>query len=375
VDACDPADGQCDYTNVIVGTTCDFGVLPGVCGAVVCMDAMLCAGVDCSDDNECTQDACDPMDGQCNYANATDGTTCDFGGLPGVCTTGVCEDAMLCAAVDCDDQNSCTQESCDPMDGTCNYANLADGTGCDFGGVPGACLDGACSCAVILCMDGRSYDCGDCLDNDGDGLADDQDPECLGPCDNTEGPVLLSGGPGETGNQCSVDCYFDVGNGSGSGDCQWDLRCDPLQPKDQCPYDPAPNYCPDVQPVACDDQCGAITPNGCDCFGCCTFPELAGMGPGGGDGYVYIGSESGCTFDTVTDPAFCQACTPAGNCLNTCGRCEICLGKSTIPADCFPASAGDRCPIGKQECGLSGDDPCQPGSFCLTGCCTDIVAQ
>jgi hypothetical protein len=61
--------------------------------------------------------------------------------------------------------------------------------------------------------------------------------------------------------------------------------------------------------------------------------------------------------------------------LNTCEHCEICLGKPTIPPDCFPASAGDRCPIGKQECGLSGDDPCQPGSFCLTGCCTDTVVQ
>ena len=33
------------------------------------------------------------------------------------------------------------------------------------------------------------------------------------------------------------------------------------------------------------------------------------MGPDGGAGYVYIGSESGCTFDTVTEQASCQACT------------------------------------------------------------------
>jgi hypothetical protein len=125
------------------------------------------------------------------------------------------------------------------------------------------------------------------------------------------------------------------------------------------------------------------------------------MGPGGGDGYVYIGSESGCTFDTVTDPASCQACTPAGSCLNTCERCEICLGKPTIPADCFPGTGGTggaggagggtggaggtggsggdgggmRCPVGKQVCGLPGDDPCPGGSFCLTGCCTEIVVE
>jgi len=285
---------------------------------------------------------------------------------------------MLCAAVDCDDQNSCTQESCDAMNGTCNYANLADGASCDFGGVAGACLDGACSCALIMC-DGRVTACGDCTDNDGDGLVDNDDPECLGPCDNYEGEELLSGVGGETGEQCKADCYFDFGNGAGNDDCQWSRSCDPLEPKVQCTYDEGllgSKDCPETQSELCGDICMPLTPNGCDCFGCCTFPELAGMGPGGGDGYVYIGSESGCTFDTVSDPASCQACTPAGNCLNTCERCEICLGKPTIPEDCFPGSGGtggDRCPIGKQECGLPGDPACPAGAFCLTGCCTDLV--
>ena len=76
------------------------------------------------------------MDGQCNYADVTDSTTCDFGGLPGICTAGICEDAMLCAGVDCDDQNECTQDACDPMDGQCDYSNVAAGTSCDFGGLP-----------------------------------------------------------------------------------------------------------------------------------------------------------------------------------------------------------------------------------------------
>jgi hypothetical protein len=174
-----------------------------------------------------------------------------------------------------------------------------------------------------------------------------------------------------------------VGNGSGSDECHWDRRCDPLEPKDQCPYDPSfvgdLNYCPDVQPAACEDGCAAITPNGCDCFGCCTFPELSG-------GYVFLGSQTAgegtCTLADLNDPALCRPCTPAGSCLNTCERCEVCLGKPTIPADCFPGSGGtggsgggDRCPIGKQACGLAGDEPCQPGSFCLTGCCTEIIVQ
>jgi hypothetical protein len=92
----------------------------------------------------------------------------------------------------------------------------------------------------------------------------------------------------------------------------------------------------------------------------------------------------------VTDPTHCQPCTPAASCTNTCERCEICLGKPTIPEDCFPGAGGSggmggggtggdggglRCPIGKQVCGLPGDPACPSGAFCLTGCCTEIVVQ
>lgn len=265
--------------------------------------------------------------------------------------------------------------------------------GSGAGGVAGMSGGGGTvgGCFPVLCPDGNSYDCGDCIDNDEDGLVDDEDPECLGPCDNTEGPVLLTGTPGETGNQCGADCYFDRGNGSGSGECKWDRRCDPEEPKDGCAYNESLigelNYCPDVQPEGCEEGCGALTPNGCDCFGCCTFPALNG-------GYVFLGSFEGnegtCTLDAINDPALCHPCTPAGNCLNECGRCELCLGKDTIPEDCFPGTGGSggmggtggvggsgdlRCPIGKQACGLPGDDPCPAGAFCLTGCCTEIVVQ
>jgi hypothetical protein len=258
-----------------------------------------------------------------------------------------------------------------------------------FGGTAGGCFP-------VLCPDGNSYGCGDCIDNDGDGLVDDKDPECLGPCDNTEGPVLLTGTPGETGNQCGADCYFDRGNGSGSGECKWDRRCDPEEPKNGCTYDAdligQQNYCPDPQPVGCEEGCGQLTPNGCDCFGCCTFPELNGN-------YVFLGSFQGntgtCTLEDINDPTLCRPCTPAGNCLNTCERCELCLGKTEIPADCLGTggtgggggtggmgggagmggSPGARCPEGKQACGLPGDEPCAAGAFCLTGCCTEIVVQ
>jgi hypothetical protein len=231
------------------------------------------------------------------------------------------------------------------------------------------------------------------LDNDDDGLIDNDDPECLGPCDNYEGEELLSGVGGETGEQCKADCYFDFGNGAGNDDCHWSRSCDPLEPKVQCMHDPGllgSKDCPDTQSQLCEDVCASLTPNGCDCFGCCTFPDLTGRPVEEGGEYVYIGSESGCTFKTVTDTESCQPCTPVeGNCLNTCERCEICLGKPTIPADCFPGTGGsggmggsggaggsdggDRCPPDTQACGLPGDARCAGGGFCLTGCC--IIVQ
>ena len=170
-DACNPMDGACGYTNAIDGLSCDFGGLPGVCNAGACEDAMLCATVNCDDQNQCTEDACDPMDGTCGYTNASDGTACNFAGLPGVCTAGLCEDAMLCADVNCDDSDQCSQDVCNPMDGQCLYANATDGTACDFGSLPGVCTAGECEdamlCAEVDCSDDNSCTVDSCDPMDG----------------------------------------------------------------------------------------------------------------------------------------------------------------------------------------------------------------
>ena len=202
-------------------------------------------------------------------------------------------------------------------------------------------------CYQLSCY-GQMTECGDCEDNDGDGLVDWRDPECLGPCDNTEGPGLESGVGGTTGTSCGVDCYFDWGNGPGNDQCKWDHRCDPLSPEEPtCTYDPewtagtqGQRDCPDEQEQLCYDFCMPLTPNGCDCFGCCTFPELSGINADGSDGYVWIGNmdednNSTCTLDDISDNDLCPPCTPVGNCLNECGPCEICVGRPVPPPECF----------------------------------------
>lgn len=44
----------------------------------------------CDDENDCTFDDCDPATGVCLYANASDGTSCEFGGEAYTCASGLC---------------------------------------------------------------------------------------------------------------------------------------------------------------------------------------------------------------------------------------------------------------------------------------------
>jgi len=144
---CDPATGMCEHVTVEDDTACDFGGLPGLCQAGVCEDAMLCEGVVCEDDdNQCTNDVCDPATGTCGHVTVEDDTACDFGGSPGLCKAGVCVDAMLCEGVMCDDDNECTSDACEPATGECNHTPIEDGTGC----TDGICRAGVCGplCSV-----------------------------------------------------------------------------------------------------------------------------------------------------------------------------------------------------------------------------------
>lgn len=237
---------------------------------------------------------------------------------------------------------------------------------------------------------GKIYACGDLIDNDGDGLIDFQDPDCLGPCDDTEDhyhPQL----PGWTGDSCRTDCFWDNGNGPGNDDCYWDHICDPLSvdpnfyPEGElCEYDPnhiipgGPN-CTDafaMQSDQCSSYCGPLAPNGCDCFGCCELPAGSGQ-------TVWLGSYDEdrtptCTsLDDAGDPAKCQPCTQVPSCGNDCGECEYCLGKTELPPECFdPENPGDpppgQCPPELEACGGPNQGPCPLGTYCITGCCVQL---
>jgi hypothetical protein len=266
------------------------------------------------------------------------------------------------------------------------------GNGGRDGGTPGnghrdgSTGDGGGSSKGIVPCQGHVYQCGNAIDDDGDGLIDDHDPDCLGPCSNNESGFYLNI-PGGDSAPCKLDCYFDQDQGSGgtsggNDGCRWDHRCDPKEPDwaPACAYQnpPPPSAdCPAEQASVCADFCGPLVPNGCDCFGCCQLPA----GPGGALEYVFIGSvdESGTPTCRLDNLEGCHPCTPVEACLNPCERCELCLGRTAddLPDDCFPSGPPDAgSPLdvcadpNRQDCGAPGLPECPEGLVCITGCCT-----
>ena len=258
-------------------------------------------------------------------------------------------------------------------------------------------------------LDGLTQ-CTDGKDNDGDGKIDAADPECTGPLDDDESSYG-SGIPGDNVD-CKADCFFDGNSGAGDDDCVWNLKCDPLDPaqhlpppQKNCTYTPSlvgGKDCPPNQSAQCLGFCLPITPNGCDCFGCCAVPYSTDAGTG----MMTILLKPTCqakpdgTIDPWQDDDLpygkldCPPCTQVADCLNTCGLCEVCIGKPAPDPSCFltkdggpptgdgaatgdGATTGDGggetpfCAPGLLYCGPGGIPPnqCPPGTYCITGCC------
>lgn len=233
-------------------------------------------------------------------------------------------------------------------------------------------------CVVADCGRGTRLACGNCLDDDEDGLVDAADPECLGPCDNSEEELFTGSAPPING-QCATDCYFDRNPGRDDG-CDWSYRCDPqsvgpaFSPTGlaRCEYDQTNALC-DLTPArvsACEENCLPLTPNGCDCFGCCELPSRSGN-------FIWLGSESldlaHCELQTSADPTLCRPCTPAPHCQNECDGCELCLGETTLPSTCGQSgSVVPLCPSGRAACDPENPITCTGLEYCITGCCVPL---
>jgi hypothetical protein len=110
------------------GTSCSDG---NVCnGEDVCLLGKCMSGdiLDCDDEDICSQDSCDPVDG-CQNVPVEDGTPCldnDMCNGEETCQAGECQTGTT---LDCNDQNPCTEDQCDQAKG-CKYTPLESGTVC-----------------------------------------------------------------------------------------------------------------------------------------------------------------------------------------------------------------------------------------------------
>jgi Dickkopf N-terminal cysteine-rich region len=145
------------------------------------VDADCKAGSHCEADGKCKKnDKCDDRDACTNDVNEGGGK-CSHTPIPG------CASACT-AATDCDDAVACTTDACNA--GVCTHdatncsqcttaADCADGDACT---TEECASDGTCRISPIPgCGQPEAQEiCGDCIDNDGNGLTDFEDPACCG---------------------------------------------------------------------------------------------------------------------------------------------------------------------------------------------------
>jgi hypothetical protein len=256
--------------------------------------------------------------------------------------------------------------------GAAGAGGVPSGVGAVGGAGIGGRAGGATGGAGATGGQGFRTQCTDGVDNDGDGSIDYDDPECLGGRDSDES-TFAYGTLHEGEPVCPQDCFFDENSGMGDDQCRWELKCDPANGVPDCPYDPvyvtehADACSPSAsQSQTCVNRCGKLVPNGCDCFGCCVVPGHT----------TPVRLATRCTAADFGDPAKCPPCTQVTQCSNPCDRCEFCIGKRTLPADCArpDGSAPYSCPTGSIACGATGVAPsaCPAGTSCVTGCCLPL---
>jgi hypothetical protein len=263
--------------------------------------------------------------------------------------------------------------------------------GVDSGNILG--VDSGGGGATIPCTTtaGTVWQCGNGIDDDGDGQIDLADGNCVGPCDDDESS-FATGIPGDNVDACMQDCFFDGNSGMGDDGCNWNLRCDPANPGGTaCPYDPSFMNCPTTVTPTCLMNCAAVCTTGCDCFGCCDVVTADGSTV-----QIYLGSGPDCTYET---PENCENCTQNEACLcptpppPTGGTDAGVPGAdSGVPPPTCPCSNSQACatttdcPMG-YTCGACGEcvastcmatADCGTGFFCslqigsTNGCCVFI---
>lgn len=254
-------------------------------------------------------------------------------------------------------------------------AAVMEGPGIDSGATVDAgsgAVDAGGGGGGATCVPG-STECTNCLDDDGDGLVDGQDPHCAGSLDDDEAS-FATGINGDNIDSKWQDCFFDGNSGGGDDKCRYHTCCLlGATSGATCPVDQNfnPNTdCP-AQTDQCIEFCAPLAPVGCDCFGCCTICD-----PQTDECFDVLTNPAvapDCTLDGLGDPDKCPTCIKNTACNG--GQCDaeqciLCPGQTEedLPDSC---SGQNQCPGTQTACETTAD--CGAGRYCSVGCCVKTV--
>lgn len=331
---CNKPTGKCTIgANAPADSACDDG---DVCTTgEKCTATATCQGGvpnKCDDGNDCTDDSCNPILGECQYSNDDLNDCADAD----KCTVQRCKSGKCTTTnKDCDDNDPCTKESCNDKTGECNYdaykgevVKCDDGVGCTQNDV----------CVGLACA-GTPKNC----DDDNPCTSDACPPEGAG-CLNLP---LAGTGPGEKckdGDKCIETANCNNG------------KCEIVAHK-QCSNDGNP-----CKTAACDKASGQCLYGDVDADTPCKDTLRC----------VKAGTcqKQKCVLDTPED------CDDGNQC--TTGKCTTGTGCATTPADGKTCVDGDAC-TSADKCNAKGEcvgtaKDCDDSNECTTDTCKSIGA-
>ncbi len=404
-DSCDPTLGCLNVANQAPCDDADACTLLDVCAAGECTSG---ATIDCDDDNPCTSDSCDsaagcvnlPVDSLCD-----DGNSCTLGDH---CLAGKCVPDKV---IECDDDNPCTNDVCDLVQGCQHVANSLpcdDQNPCTTGDTcadklcnPGGktvcddanpCTDDSCDkskgCVfapnTLPCTDGNLCTLDDHCANgkcvsDEPKNCDDENPCTTDTCKPLSGCISLANAlPCSDGNPCTV------GDTCADGTCKKgkDLVCndsnpctdDSCNPAEGCVFAPNKALCDDGNVCTEDDVCSAGwcggSPVDCEDGNPCTSDYCQA-----GQGCIHTVNSLPCNDKnacTVGDTCKNGACVPGTGNLK-CDDQEVCTADScNSDTGCVFTPVTPCCGNQVVEAGESCDDGNDVGG---DGCSADCKSD
>jgi hypothetical protein len=335
VDSCDATKGCMHSANAIACSDGNACTLNDVCASGSCQPG---AGKVCNDGQYCTSDSCNPNSGDCVfYGAAFENAACDDGS---VCTVGDLCKSGACApggAKDCSDNNVCTDDACDAAIGckhTYNVSGCSDGNACTTGDV---CNNGQCSPGQLPnCDDANTCTADSCNTQTGVCI---HNPTSEGLSCNADNSVCTLNDTCKSGS-----CTADIPTNCADSNVCTDDNCDPVT---GCahPYNNAAcsdnnactandvcqnGSCKSGTLVNCDDN-NPCTTDACDGVGGCSHPNIDQTTASGCDGstgkwcLTGVCKTKGCGDGFLDSGEQCDDGNASG-----CDGCESCQTRSAV---------------------------------------------